>query len=220
MNDKKRPNVLEQKITGLFDAMDAYSQRQRKFFRRREIDGVACATFNDRVFASVIDIVVSFILLSPILLGISHLLGATRSGNPMDAVPPGASFSQAIAHIFAAAPVGVLVLDYVIHFIVFGVVILWCWNKGGATPGKWLLRMRIVNADTLCTLTPKQAMLRYCGYVVSLLPLSAGFFWIMLDKKSRAWHDHIAGTAVIKVKHWRFKDDGTMPQFIVNHTNS
>ncbi len=211
---------MEKKINGLFDKMDAYSRRQRHLLTRKEVDGIPYATFNDRVFASVIDIVISFILLSPILLGVSHVLGATRTGNPMDAVPPGASFSQAVAHILAAAPVGLLLLDYIIHFIVFGVVILWCWKQGGATPGKWLLRMRIVDAETLCTLSPKQSIKRYCGYVASLIPLSAGFFWIMLDRKSRAWHDHLAGTAVVKVKHWRFKDDGTTPQLTITHTNS
>jgi uncharacterized RDD family membrane protein YckC len=28
--------------------------------------------------------------------------------------------------------------------------------------------------------------------------------WIMWNKQQRGWHDLIAGTAVIKVNHWKF----------------
>jgi uncharacterized RDD family membrane protein YckC len=220
MDKKKAPSPIEQKILSVFDKLDAYTHMQRKRLGTKQVEGISYATFNDRVFASVIDIIISFVLLSPILLGVTHMLGASRSGHPLDSVPNGASFSQAVGHILSAAPIGLLLLDYLIHFVVFGVVILWCWNKGGATPGKWLLRMRIVDADTLCTLSPRQAIKRYCGYIPSMLPLTGGFLWIMIDKKCRSWHDHIAGTAVIKVKHWRFKDDGTTPHITVTDTES
>jgi uncharacterized RDD family membrane protein YckC len=35
------------------------------------------------------------------------------------------------------------------------------------------------------------------GYYLALLPLGAGFLWVMIDKKRRGWHDHIAGTIVV-----------------------
>jgi uncharacterized RDD family membrane protein YckC len=67
----------------------------------------------------------------------------------------------------------------------------------GRTPGKWLMGLRVVRMGG-GDITLGRAMLRSLGYIVSLIPLGAGFLWVLVDDERRGWHDHIAGT---KVQH-------------------
>ena len=67
----------------------------------------------------------------------------------------------------------------------------------GRTPGKWIMGLRVVRTGG-GDITLGRALLRSLGYIVSLIPLGAGFFWVLVDDERRGWHDHIAGT---KVQH-------------------
>jgi len=42
-----------------------------------------------------------------------------------------------------------------------------------------------------------RAILRYLGYIVSIIPLFFGFVWILFSARRQGWHDHIAGTCVV-----------------------
>lgn len=89
----------------------------------------------------------------------------------------------------------VLVLSTVVSALL--VILFWRWKQG--TPGKLMLRLRIVDAATggepgLC-----QWCLRYVGYILSTLPLLLGFLWMAWDPRRQGWHDKLAGTVVIRV---------------------
>jgi uncharacterized RDD family membrane protein YckC len=71
------------------------------------------------------------------------------------------------------------------------------WALLGATPGKFLLECRVVNASTGRRPGWFRASARCCCYLVSLLPLGLGFFWIAWDGRKQAWHDKLAGTLVV-----------------------
>ncbi len=71
------------------------------------------------------------------------------------------------------------------------------WVKFLGTPGKLLLGCQVVDARTLQPLRVGQALLRYIAYLVSLIPLGLGFFWVAWDKRKQAFHDKIAKTVVI-----------------------
>lgn len=75
---------------------------------------------------------------------------------------------------------------------------LWYWYS--ATPGKMLMKMKIVDAETGMPPSTGQNILRFIGYHVSLLVFGLGMFWIMWDKRRRAWHDMMAGTVVVYKK--------------------
>jgi uncharacterized RDD family membrane protein YckC len=75
------------------------------------------------------------------------------------------------------------------------VIVFWSWKQG--TPGKLLLRLRIVDADTGGEPVLRQWCLRYVGYVLSTVPLLLGFFWMLWDPRRQGWHDKLAGTVVI-----------------------
>lgn len=94
-------------------------------------------------------------------------------------------FSQGYADIF---------ISYVLPFI----LTMLFWYYKSATPGKMILGIKIVDANTLGKVSSGKLMLRYLGYYVSMLPLLLGIFWVGWDKRKQGWHDKIAGTLVIK----------------------
>jgi uncharacterized RDD family membrane protein YckC len=70
------------------------------------------------------------------------------------------------------------------------------WTRGGMTPAKYLFGQKVVGTDG--ELLPLgKAVLRYVGYVVSILTLSLGFLWIAFDEKRQGLHDKIAGSFVV-----------------------
>ena len=66
----------------------------------------------------------------------------------------------------------------------------------GQTPGKMLLKFRIVDEDG-DPLLFSQAFLRSVGGLVCLLPVGLGFFSILLNREQRGWDDQLAGTYVL-----------------------
>ncbi|UJJ33262.1 RDD family protein [Halopseudomonas maritima] len=86
-----------------------------------------------------------------------------------------------------------VLLSYVVPFI----ATLWFWRRFLGTPGKMLLRLRVVDARSGEPLPLGQCVLRYIGYFVSALPLCLGFLWVAFDSRKQAWHDKIGGSVVI-----------------------
>lgn len=73
------------------------------------------------------------------------------------------------------------------------------WMYRSATPGKMILKLRIVDRESLANITPKQAIIRYVGYFIGSLVFCLGIIWVAFSKEKRGWHDYMAGTVVIKV---------------------
>jgi len=80
-------------------------------------------------------------------------------------------------------------------FPLIAVIAFWRWRQ--ATPGKMLIRARIVDAETLGRPSTGQLIGRYFAYILSMLPLCLGFLWIAFDPKKQAWHDKLSGTLVV-----------------------
>lgn len=74
-----------------------------------------------------------------------------------------------------------------------------CWVKFAGTPGKRLLKLKILNADTGEPLTVGRAIIRYVGYIISYLVLCLGLIWVAFDPKKQGWHDKMANSVVVKV---------------------
>lgn len=75
------------------------------------------------------------------------------------------------------------------------------WEKfKGATPGKKVVNIKIVDADTLQDLSNKQAITRSLGYIPSTLLLGLGFLMIIFTKNKQSLHDKLANTVVIHIK--------------------
>lgn len=87
------------------------------------------------------------------------------------------------------------------QFMQIGVCValyLFFWIKISATPGKVLMSLKIVDAETFAPLTKKQCFIRFLAYIPAAIPLGLGFLWVIFDKKRQGWHDKLAHTVVIK----------------------
>ncbi|MCY4045083.1 MAG: RDD family protein [Cellvibrionales bacterium] len=76
-------------------------------------------------------------------------------------------------------------------------VILICWAYRAGTPGKWLFKLRIVDARTQQSLKPDQVFIRVIGYILAFLPLGLGYFWVLFDRRKQGLHDKLARTVVV-----------------------
>ncbi|MHC3897672.1 UNVERIFIED_CONTAM: RDD family protein [Wolbachia endosymbiont of Nasonia longicornis] len=93
-----------------------------------------------------------------------------------------------------------LILNQIVQFIMLFSYVAYMWIRFGATPGKLLLGLRVVNAQTFEKLTLKQAIKRFFSFILSTAPLFLGFIWASFDKRCQTWHDKIANTVVVTNK--------------------
>jgi len=78
------------------------------------------------------------------------------------------------------------------------IITLMFWkNNKGATPGKKLYKIKIVDAKTFQDIDNKQAITRSFGYIASTFSFLIGFFMVAFRGDKRGLHDLLAGTAVI-----------------------
>ena len=70
------------------------------------------------------------------------------------------------------------------------------WSTG-ATPGMRIFGLKVVDAQTLSTISFGKAALRFVGYYISALVCAIGLIWAAFDGRKQGWHDKIAGTLVI-----------------------
>lgn len=100
------------------------------------------------------------------------------------------------------------------NFLIVGVIYVLCWWKFNSTPGKLLFGVRIVDEQTMQDPSVRQYIIRFIGYIVSMIPLFIGYLMIGMNKKKKGLHDFMAGTVVIygkptsveweaKKKKWR-----------------
>jgi uncharacterized RDD family membrane protein YckC len=89
---------------------------------------------------------------------------------------------------------GCIILLATTNFTLMGSYFVIFWNFKGATPGKMLMGMKIVDADTLAAPTRFQLIRRFLGYVTAAI----GIWSIIFTAKHQAMHDKISNTVVIK----------------------
>jgi uncharacterized RDD family membrane protein YckC len=93
--------------------------------------------------------------------------------------------------------------EVIVSWIFPIVATVWLWVATGQTPGKMAIGARVVDAETGERLTVGQALGRYLSYFLSMIGLFVGYLWVGLDPKKQGWHDHLAGTVVIRKRDRR-----------------
>jgi uncharacterized RDD family membrane protein YckC len=134
------------------------------------------AGFWIRVWATIIDGLIFGIIAIPItvkIYGVAYLDGS---------------------HGLIAGPA-----DFVINWIFPSILVIFLWSYWQATPGKMLLRLRVLDAVTLQPGTTIQYTKRYFSMFLSIVFFGIGCFWVAFDGKKQGWHDKIAGTVVLKI---------------------
>ncbi len=83
-----------------------------------------------------------------------------------------------------------------VSFLYFG----WFWTHGGQTVGMraWGVRLLGRNPEAVSW---RECLVRFLAALVSLAPFGLGFFWVVVDRENRAWHDHLSGTRLV-VQTW------------------
>jgi len=71
----------------------------------------------------------------------------------------------------------------------------WFWTHGGQTLGLRAWKIKVLTLD-LKPISWKQALLRFAAAIISWGIFGLGFFWILIDKNHRSWHDNLSKTAL------------------------
>jgi uncharacterized RDD family membrane protein YckC len=87
--------------------------------------------------------------------------------------------------------------EMVFELLMAAVIIIFWKRWAGATPGKRILGIHVVDYKTGMEISNAQAVVRYVGYIASSIILMMGFLMVAFRRDKRALHDLMAGTAVI-----------------------
>ncbi|WP_126455215.1 RDD family protein [Sulfuriflexus mobilis] len=88
--------------------------------------------------------------------------------------------------------------DVLLNYLLPMVAVIVFWVYKSATPGKMATQLTIVDARTGGKPSTGQFIGRYLAYYVSIIPLMLGIIWVGIDKRKQGWHDKLAGTVVIR----------------------
>ena len=88
-------------------------------------------------------------------------------------------------------------LDFLNSVVVPSLVVLLFWVLCSATPGKMIISVKIVDAETGGKPTIGQWIVRYIGYFASAMFFGIGFLRIPFSPRKQGWHDELAGTVVV-----------------------
>lgn len=155
-----------------------------------EQDNFEYAGFWLRVLASLIDTLLFGLLVLPVF-------ALTLSDAQWSTVHSEGGQATSLSIQALQVPGGV---NLVVNYILPAVVIMLFWIYKSATPGKLLLKLRIVDAKTGGKPSTSQWFLRYLGYYLSMMVFFLGFIWVGLDRRKQGWHDKLATTVVIRKK--------------------
>jgi uncharacterized RDD family membrane protein YckC len=142
--------------------------------------GTSPAGFWIRVLAWLVDSLILGVAMTVLLLPFSYFAAKKAATDPAAAT---AIF--AVAYVLSTAAS----LCYLLVF----------WSKSGATPGKKLLRLKIVREDGVEPMGVGKAFLRIVGYFLSSLVLGIGYLMVAFTNGKRGLHDMVAGTRVVRL---------------------
>lgn len=189
-------------------------------YKKPTPEGKKYSNFNRRMFAFTVDSILLMILVAPL---VDYVFAALYGPFPIDLAQLSQDLQAAISDeerkrvwLHAIVDSGALkrwlynaFTQMVVLLILSGIF----WYYWAATPGKMLMRMKIVDAKTEQPISLPQIALRLGGYMISTMFFMLGFFWIGVDKRKQGWHDKLADTVVINLP---FKKKSTPDSAVVD----
>jgi uncharacterized RDD family membrane protein YckC len=70
-------------------------------------------------------------------------------------------------------------------------------SASGQTPGKRVLKIRVIDYNTGAPIGMGRALIRYVARIVSSIPCALGYLWMLWDREKQTWHDKLATTVVV-----------------------
>jgi uncharacterized RDD family membrane protein YckC len=158
--------------------------------------------FWKRFVAFLIDSLVVSLILSPVMLalyggGYFDRLNAELAALLVSSGDPNADAARML-EILGRRDSAIAALGDIRVQIGLVVATILFWRFRGATPGKMLVKAKIVTAEGLAPASTGRLIGRFFAYFVSTFPAFLGFLWIAFDKRKQGWHDKLAGTVVIR----------------------
>ncbi len=97
----------------------------------------------------------------------------------------------------SSQPLNLAVLAFIAVFFIF-VYFALSITFAASTPGLLWLGIEVRNLDGLPP-TPREALWRAFGYLISIAALMLGFVWALVDSEGLTWHDRMSGTYLVSV---------------------
>ncbi|GEM_PF-1644108 len=167
-------------------------------------EGPRYAAFRDRLFASSLDTLLLFMLLLGVFVDLERWVHEVMDAPRMAMVVmqhQGAGDVSGLSQSLAeSGSLDAFLVNMALQLLIIGLCFVGMWWQFNTTPGKWLLGLKIVDAETLEEPSTKQYIIRFLGFFVSLPPFLLGFMAIGWSKRKQSWHDRLAGTVVIHTR--------------------
>jgi uncharacterized RDD family membrane protein YckC len=154
---------------------------------------VIYAGFSPRLFAALIDSLIFFLCISPLLYLLTGSFDPDSMASGITALTTDTHLSVEERQTFT-----LFITKNILELLCLALLTIGFWIYCQATPGKILMRLTIVDSTTLQPAKPYQYIIRFFAYILSFLPLCLGFVWMNFNKKKQGWHDKCARTCVIK----------------------
>jgi uncharacterized RDD family membrane protein YckC len=141
------------------------------------------AGFWIRVGAKIIDSIIMMIVIVPVFILVF-----------------GGVFVQAIQNPGGPPPevsAGLMAIYYIVALVFPAIYNTFCVGKWAATPGKMMLKLKIVKGDS-SNISYARALGRHFAEMLSGIILYIGYIMIAFDDEKRSLHDRICDTRVIK----------------------
>lgn len=190
MTDEMNDNVPQQ-------AQEPEADAQQKPLQWPE--DAEYASLYARTLAILIDGVLVLWPLSAVLSWVAvHFMGGPNLSEAELRTISNVQGDQALQLLLTQDRLNRLLSEQLAFLLIAGAMWLGFWYYYSATPGKMLLGMKLVDGTTGNPPRWGQYIRRYLGYIPSLGAFGLGLLWVQWSKRSRAWHDAMADTVVVK----------------------
>ena len=139
----------------------------------------APASFGKRFLAAFVDGIIVSVLSFPISFLMALVVGMVACAD-------------------TAAGVSVQIISTILNYFFIILFMGWFYKNKGATPGKLLMKLKLVKADTGRNIGYLETFIReIIGKTISTLILFIGYLMVLFRKDKRALHDLMVNTQVL-----------------------
>ncbi|KYH12588.1 RDD family protein [Neorickettsia sp. 179522] len=201
-------NKLFSLLPGVIKSIFDFPHRLFSFPHKNKTDsrGVIYASQFKRSVSTITDLLFCVLILKVSGYFLSFLVDLQFPVEVLERYRFGLPISQAEKALTIEFYKSVLVVQ-VFQLILLATLFVTCWHRFGCTPGKWILRLRLLDDETLEKPSVSACIKRLIILPFSLLIFFLGIFWSLFDRKSRTWHDIFAGTVVVSKSAEIFRKD-------------
>lgn len=198
--------MLNRFFNRLFSILSSMSSIQKV---KEDERGIRYVTGLRRYISVLLDLIIIVLFLHFYGQALNYLFINSESGKILNQVAAKHSMQVPLSieeEMVKSKYVKLIILNQISQFIMLFCYTAYMWLKFAATPGKFLLGLRVLDANTLEKITLKQATKRFFAFILSVVPLFLGFIWAHFNKRCQTWYDKIAGTVVVTSRSLKYKD--------------